>query len=67
MSDILELPFTDVSDPRYVAESLSAIEKKNPALNAFLRVNRDAAGAFPVAIKDNIVTTGMPTTCASRI
>ncbi|MGZ8796104.1 MAG: Asp-tRNA(Asn)/Glu-tRNA(Gln) amidotransferase subunit GatA [Thermoanaerobaculia bacterium] len=67
MSDILELPFTDVSDPRYVAESLSAIEKKNPALNAFLRVNRDAVGAFPVAIKDNIVTTGMPTTCASRI
>jgi aspartyl-tRNA(Asn)/glutamyl-tRNA(Gln) amidotransferase subunit A len=50
-----------------VAESLRAIKDKNGVLNAFLRVNEKASGAFPIAIKDNIVTTDMPTTCASRI
>src|SRR5260370_10782204 len=47
---------------------MSAIDARNPKLNAFLHVNREAAGGgLPIAIKDNIVTTGMPTTCASRI
>jgi aspartyl-tRNA(Asn)/glutamyl-tRNA(Gln) amidotransferase subunit A len=52
-----------------VAESLAAIERLNPKLNAFLHVNRDAAGVSgaPLAVKDNIVTTDMPTTCASKI
>jgi aspartyl-tRNA(Asn)/glutamyl-tRNA(Gln) amidotransferase subunit A len=47
---------------------MSAIDARNPRLNAFLHVNREAKGSgLPIAIKDNIVTTGMPTTCASRI
>ena len=49
-----------------VSECLAAIDRLNPKLNAFLRVNT-AANGKPIAIKDNIVTTEMPTTCASRI
>ncbi len=68
---ILDLPFTEarsqVSPEEYVAASMRAIEERNAALNAFLRVDESANGAFPIAIKDNIVTTAMPTTCASRI
>jgi aspartyl-tRNA(Asn)/glutamyl-tRNA(Gln) amidotransferase subunit A len=52
-----------------VAECLAAIEKHNPSLNAFISVNADADPEAPmaIAIKDNIVTTGMPTTCGSKI
>src|SRR5207302_10304069 len=56
-----------VSDKEFVAASLAAIERLNPKLNAFLHVARDVGEGMPVAIKDNIVTTDMPTTCASRI
>ncbi|HJT17031.1 MAG TPA: Asp-tRNA(Asn)/Glu-tRNA(Gln) amidotransferase subunit GatA [Thermoanaerobaculia bacterium] len=48
------------------AESLAAISKHNAKLNAFLSVNERAEGT-PIAIKDNIVTTELPTTCASKI
>ena len=71
MTAILDLPFLEargkVSPSEYVAESLRSIERQNGELNAFLRVSDVAGGAFPVGIKDNIVTTEMPTTCASRI
>ena len=48
------------------AESLAAIEKHNKLLNAFISTNKSAAGT-PIAIKDNIVSTDLPTTCGSRI
>ena len=71
MSDALDLPFTEarkqVSPAEYVAESRRAIERGNAAINAFLRVSDAPSGSFPIAIKDNIVTTEMTTTCASRI
>jgi aspartyl-tRNA(Asn)/glutamyl-tRNA(Gln) amidotransferase subunit A len=72
VSDLLELPWTvardAVSGREYVDACLRAIEERDEALHAFLHVDRDAAeGSLPVAIKDNIVTTGAPTTCASRI
>ena len=62
-----------------VAESLAAIAKHNPSLNAFITVAvepRPSAAAegggptpnaIPIAIKDNIVTRDLPTTCGSKI
>ena len=70
MSDILALPFTEarteVAPREYVETSLRAIAAGNPKLNAFIHVAGEGAGA-PLAIKDNIVTSDMPTTCGSRI
>ncbi|HWW60162.1 MAG TPA: amidase family protein, partial [Thermoanaerobaculia bacterium] len=61
MSDVLE-------------QCLAAIDAHDSKLNAFLHVDPPLARAqfergatLPVALKDNIVTTDMPTTCGSRI
>jgi aspartyl-tRNA(Asn)/glutamyl-tRNA(Gln) amidotransferase subunit A len=72
VSDLLELPWSDargqVSPREYVDACLSAINRRNAALNAFLHVNAEAGeGSLPIAVKDNIVTTDMPSTCGSRI
>ncbi|MDP9194245.1 MAG: Asp-tRNA(Asn)/Glu-tRNA(Gln) amidotransferase subunit GatA [Acidobacteriota bacterium] len=76
MSELLDLPWSEARDaasPReYVEACLRAIDAQNSTLNAFLHVNRDVhavagIGVLPMAIKDNIVTTEMPSTCGSRI
>jgi aspartyl-tRNA(Asn)/glutamyl-tRNA(Gln) amidotransferase subunit A len=72
VSDLLDLPWHEArgqaTPGEILAACVKAIDERNPKLNAFLHVNREAAGpGLPIAIKDNIVTTGMPTTCASRI
>ncbi|MBA2380289.1 MAG: Asp-tRNA(Asn)/Glu-tRNA(Gln) amidotransferase subunit GatA [Blastocatellia bacterium] len=66
-----------------IEQTLDNAERLNPELNSFLSIQRehalqraDAVGrldstgplkGFPIAIKDNICTKGMPTTCGSRI
>ncbi len=72
MSELLALPWhearAEVSPREYLDACLDAIAARDGAIRAFLHVNRDAAGdGLPIAVKDNIVTTDMPTTCASRI
>lgn len=51
-----------------------AVQAGPEGLNAFLAVDRSARGAdtgrlagIPVAVKDNLATLGLPTTCASRV
>ena len=71
MTDLLHLTWHEAreqaSSRELVEASIATIEALNPKLNAFLHIARDAGEGMPVAVKDNIVTTGMPTTCASRI
>jgi len=71
VTDLLNLPWHEAraaaSGKALAAASLAAIERLNPKLNAFLHVAREGGDGMPVAVKDNIVTTDMPTTCASRI
>jgi aspartyl-tRNA(Asn)/glutamyl-tRNA(Gln) amidotransferase subunit A len=72
VSDLLELPWSEargqVSPLEYVSACLAAIEARDSELHAFLHVDREApGGTLPIAVKDNIVTTGIPTTCASQI
>ena len=72
MSELLNLPWSEgraqVSPREYLDACFAAIEKQNPDVNALLSVNRDAAGeGIPIAVKDNIVTTEMRTTCGSQI
>jgi aspartyl-tRNA(Asn)/glutamyl-tRNA(Gln) amidotransferase subunit A len=72
MSDVLDLPFhaanAQVSSREYVDACLAAIDRRDRDVRAFLTISPDPAeGVIPIAVKDNIVTTDMPTTCASRI
>jgi aspartyl-tRNA(Asn)/glutamyl-tRNA(Gln) amidotransferase subunit A len=66
-----------------VEETLAAIDARDPELHAFLHVMGDEARAAadevdarddpgplagkPIALKDNLCTRGIPTTCASKI
>ena len=64
-----------------IERALDSAEKLNPELNSFLFIEREAALAqavqngtadgslkgLAIAVKDNICTKGMQTTCGSRI
>ena len=70
--DLLNLPFTEaavqVSPREYVDACMGAIAEQNEVLHAFLHVGAaPVPSSLPLAVKDNIVTRDMPTTCASRI
>ncbi|HEV7923283.1 MAG TPA: Asp-tRNA(Asn)/Glu-tRNA(Gln) amidotransferase subunit GatA [Thermoanaerobaculia bacterium] len=69
--DFLNLPWTEargeVSPGEYVAACRRAIVARNPSLNAFLCVSDAAGEGMPIGVKDNIVTTEIPTSCGSRI
>jgi aspartyl-tRNA(Asn)/glutamyl-tRNA(Gln) amidotransferase subunit A len=72
VSELLELPWHEareqVSPAEYRDACLAAIEAREPSIRAFIRVDKEAGpGRLPIALKDNIVTTALPTTCASRI
>ncbi|HKO56640.1 MAG TPA: Asp-tRNA(Asn)/Glu-tRNA(Gln) amidotransferase subunit GatA [Thermoanaerobaculia bacterium] len=71
MRDILNLPWSEareqVSHREYVDACRRAIVARNPSLNAFLRVSDAAGEGMPIGVKDNIVTTELPTSCGSHI
>ena len=72
MSELLDLPYAEArakATPGEIAAAcFEAIDALNPKLNALLHVNREAQGdGIPIAIKVNIATTDMPTSCGSRI
>jgi aspartyl-tRNA(Asn)/glutamyl-tRNA(Gln) amidotransferase subunit A len=72
VTDVLDISFHDarsqVSPREYVDACLDAINTRDRDIRAFLAVAADAPEGFiPIAVKDNIVTTDLPTTCGSRI
>src|SRR5688572_6153172 len=81
-ADLARLIKDRETTPRRVVESaLDAAEELNPALNAFLEIDRSGAlkrtesltgqegvlAGIPIAIKDNICVRGLQTSCGSRI
>lgn len=69
-----------IAPTELVQEVARSIEERNPAINAYISWDKDAAlaaaakadlslplGGIPIAIKDNICIEGEPTRCASRI
>ncbi|MBR5260396.1 MAG: Asp-tRNA(Asn)/Glu-tRNA(Gln) amidotransferase subunit GatA, partial [Eggerthellaceae bacterium] len=69
-----------ITPTELVQEVSRSIEERNPAINAYISWDKDAAlaaaakadlslplGGIPIAIKDNICIEGAPTRCASRI
>ncbi len=67
------------ADPyKLVEESYKRIKQLDPALNVFITIkgdlldeinekNNDILAGVPIAVKDNIVTKNLRTTCASRV
>ncbi|HET7433863.1 MAG TPA: amidase family protein, partial [Thermoanaerobaculia bacterium] len=78
MSELLNLPWTEARDAaspsEYLDACLAAVASRDEQIHAFLRIDAEGARAqvsrgarMPIAVKDNIVTTDVPTTCGSRI
>ncbi|MBO8160988.1 MAG: Asp-tRNA(Asn)/Glu-tRNA(Gln) amidotransferase subunit GatA [Thermosipho sp. (in: Bacteria)] len=75
MKSYRELTIEDILNEKksYTKLSLETIEQVDKSINAFITVNKDVEdlpGKFsgiPIAIKDNIVTKGLKTTCASKL
>lgn len=72
VEDCLRLPREERE--KLVSLSLETIERLDPKIKAFISVNGNVSfrreGEFwgvPISIKDNILTLGMRTTCASKI
>jgi aspartyl-tRNA(Asn)/glutamyl-tRNA(Gln) amidotransferase subunit A len=69
----------ELTAAEHFAACIDAIDAEDAEVHAFLHIDReaqipslaadssDALAGLPIAIKDNIVTTSMPTTCASKI
>ncbi len=69
-----------ISPTQLVQEIARSMEERNPAINAYLSWDTEAAlaaaakadlskplGGIPIAVKDNIAMLGQPTRCASRM
>jgi len=69
-----------ISPAELVEELARAMQEKNPAINAYISWDKEAAlaeaahadlslplGGIPLAIKDNICIKGSPTRCASKM
>ncbi|MBT1247987.1 MULTISPECIES: Asp-tRNA(Asn)/Glu-tRNA(Gln) amidotransferase subunit GatA [unclassified Thermosipho (in: thermotogales)] len=69
MDKFKKLTIKDVlkGEEDYVGESLKVIRKEDGDINAFITVVEQSSGKIPIAVKDNIVTEGIRTTCASKI
>ncbi len=72
----------EISSEEIVKDTLSAIEKKDPEIHAYLRLNENALNeakkadssekklplaGVPIAIKDNFLTKGLITTASSSV
>ncbi|MEM0020637.1 MAG: amidase family protein [Fervidicoccaceae archaeon] len=66
----------DADPHKYVEKSLEEIARKDPLFNMFITIRSEIPEKInlkgrlpgvPIAVKDNIVTRGLRTTCASRI
>lgn len=67
------------SSQELVQSCIAQIEKLNPKLNAFLHINNQVLaqadkadvtkplGGIPLAVKDNFLTIGLPTTASSKV
>jgi len=69
----------EFSSPELVQACLNEIEKEDSKIHAFLHINPNALsqaqkadinlplGGVPIAVKDNFLTMGLPTTAASKV
>lgn len=75
MSNFRKLTISEILKNKgsYIKDSLETIKKVDEDIKAFITINEKAEvlpGKFsgiPIAVKDNIVTKGLKTTCASKI